>query len=66
MTSDPVAVGWAVAGVLFVMSGLGLCLRAKAYPSGGLFASAGALLIVARFPPPTWMRPTPESRRWPY
>ena len=51
MTSDGVDVGWAVAGVLLVASGLGLCLRAKAYPSGGLFTSAGALLIAARFAP---------------
>jgi len=51
MTWDSVDVGWAVAGVLFITSGLGLCLRAKAYPSGGLFAAAGALLILARFAP---------------
>lgn len=51
MTSDAVDVGWAVAGVLFVASGLGLCLRAKAYPSGGLFTCAGALLILAGFTP---------------
>ncbi|MEV6491330.1 histidine kinase [Actinoplanes sp. NPDC051633] len=51
MTPDSVDVGWAVAGVLFVTSGLGLCLRAKAYSSGGLFAAAGALLIVAGFAP---------------
>lgn len=50
MTSQ-VDVGWAVAGVLFVASGLGLCFRAKAYPSGGLFAFTGTLLIVARFAP---------------
>jgi len=51
MTSDAVNIGWAVAGLLFVMSGLGLCLRAKAYLSGGLFACAGGLLIVAKFAP---------------
>jgi two-component system NarL family sensor kinase len=51
MTSDSIDVGWTVAGVLFVASGLGICLRAKAYPSGGLFAFAGALLIAARFAP---------------
>jgi hypothetical protein len=48
MTSHSVNVGWAVAGVLFLASGLGLCLRAKAYASGGLFVCAGALLILAR------------------
>jgi len=48
MTSDSVNVGWAVAGVLFVISGLGLCLRVKAYLSGVLFAAAGVLLIAAR------------------
>jgi hypothetical protein len=51
MTSYSVDVGWAVAGVLFVASGFGLCLRAKAYSSGGLFDFAGALLIVAGFAP---------------
>lgn len=51
MTSDSVDFGWAVAGVLLVASGLGLCLRARAYPSGGLFTFAGALLIAARFAP---------------
>jgi two-component system, NarL family, sensor kinase len=51
MTSDPIDVGWAVAGVLLAASGIGLCLRAKAYASGGLFALAGALLIAARFVP---------------
>ena len=51
MTSASVNIGWAVAGGLFVASGFGLCLRAKAYLSGGLFACAGALLIVARFVP---------------
>ena len=51
MTSDFVDVGWAVAGALLVASGLGLCLRAKAYPSGGLFAFAGALLIGTNFAP---------------
>jgi two-component system NarL family sensor kinase len=49
MTSGDVDVGWAVAGVLFVASGLGLCLRAKTFLSGGLFAFAGTLLIAARF-----------------
>lgn len=51
MTSAFVNIGWAVAGGLFVTSGLGLCLRAKAYLSGGLFVCAGALLVVARFAP---------------
>jgi signal transduction histidine kinase len=51
MTPHSVDVGWAVAGVLLVASGLGLCRRAKAYPSGSLFAFAGALLIAARFAP---------------
>ncbi|RYP81920.1 sensor histidine kinase [Nocardioides guangzhouensis] len=51
MRSYGVNLGWAVAGVLFITSGLGLCLRARAYASGGLFAAAGALLIVARFAP---------------
>ena len=66
MISDSVDVGWAAAGVLLVASGLGLCLRAKAYPSGGLFALAGALLITAGLAPPTWMRPASPSRRWRY
>lgn len=47
MTSGAVDVGWAVAGVLFVGSGLGLILRARAYASGGLFVIAGALLVAA-------------------
>jgi|SoiMethySBSTD1v2_1073268.scaffolds.fasta_scaffold93117_2 signal transduction histidine kinase len=51
MTLGSVDVGWAVAGVLFFASGLGLCLRAKAYTSGALFAFAGALLIATRFVP---------------
>ena len=51
MTPDSVDVGWAVAGVLLVASGLGLCLRAKAFLSGGLFALAGAVLIATRFAP---------------
>ena len=51
MSSDSVDVGWAVAGVLFVITGLGLCVRAKAYPSGGLFAAAGVFLISARLAP---------------
>ena len=51
MTSNSVDLGWAVAGVLLLASGLGLCIRARAYPSGGLFAFAGALLIAARFAP---------------
>jgi signal transduction histidine kinase len=51
MTSDAVDAGWAVAGVLFFLSGMGICLRAKAYPSGGLFAATGALLIVAGLEP---------------
>lgn len=51
MTSAFVNIGWAVAGGLLVTSGLGLCLRAKAYLSGGLFVCAGALLIAARFTP---------------
>lgn len=51
MTSAFVNIGWAVAGGILVASGVGLCLRAKAYLSGGLFACAGALLIVARFVP---------------
>jgi two-component system, NarL family, sensor kinase len=50
MTSG-IDVGWAVAGVLFVASGLGLCLRAKAYPSGALFVCAGALFVAARLAP---------------
>ncbi|MFN7151934.1 MAG: hypothetical protein ACK4V6_20950, partial [Microthrixaceae bacterium] len=40
-----------MAGLLLVASGLGLCLRVKMYPAGGLFASAGALLILAGVPP---------------
>lgn len=47
MTSDSIDIGWAVAGALFFASGLGLCVRAKAYVSGGLFACAGAFFIVA-------------------
>jgi two-component system NarL family sensor kinase len=49
MTSDFADLGWAAAGLLLVLSGFGLCLRSKAYTSGGLFASAGALLMVAAF-----------------
>ena len=49
MTSDSFDVGWAIAGVLFVTSGVALCARAKAYPSGGLFACGGALLIATTF-----------------
>jgi two-component system NarL family sensor kinase len=49
MTPDSVDLGWAAAGVLLVASGLGLCVRAKAYPSGGLFALAGVLLVVTGF-----------------
>src|SRR5687768_2805906 len=49
MTADSVDVGWVVAGALFAASGLGLCLRARAYPSGLLFTAGGALLIVAGF-----------------
>ena len=44
-----VDLGWAVAGALFVISGLGLCLRVKAYAAGGLFTAAGAFLIMAIF-----------------
>ena len=44
-----VDLGWAVAGALLVISGLGLCLRVKAYAAGGLFTAAGAFLIGARF-----------------
>ena len=51
MTSDSLDVGWSVAGVLLAASGLGLCLRARAYPSGGLFAVAGVLFIVLPFTP---------------
>lgn len=51
MTSSSVDVGWVVAGVLFVGSGLGLILRAKAYSSGSLFIIAGALLVAARLVP---------------
>jgi signal transduction histidine kinase len=51
MTWDFGDVGLAVAGVLFVTSGIGLCLRSKAYLSGGLFTSAGVFFIVAGFVP---------------
>lgn len=51
MTSHSADIGWAVAGVLLVASGLGLCVRAKTYPSGGLFAFGGALLITATLAP---------------
>ena len=51
MTSDSLDVGWSVAGMLLVASGLGLCFRARAYPSGGLFAVAGVLFIVLPFTP---------------
>lgn len=47
MTTEPIVVGWVVAGVLLVSSGIGLCLRVRSYPSGALFAAAGGLLIVA-------------------
>ena len=46
MTPDSVDIGWAVAGLLLVASGVGLCARAKAYLSGVSFAAAGALLIL--------------------
>ncbi|HEU5483643.1 MAG TPA: histidine kinase [Microlunatus sp.] len=45
--TNAVDVGWAVAGLLFVLSGAGLCVRARICLAGGLFAAAGALLIVA-------------------
>jgi signal transduction histidine kinase len=51
MTSHSLDLGWVVAGVLLVTAGLGLCIRAKAYTSGGLFASAGALLILSGLAP---------------
>ena len=51
MTADSVDVGWAAAGVLLAASGLGLCLRTRTYPSGVLFAVAGALLIAMGFTP---------------
>ena len=52
MMSDSIDVGWAVAGLLFVGSGLGLAVRARRYPAGGLFVAAGSLLIVVGFLPP--------------
>lgn len=58
MTLDPVDVGWAVAGVLFVLSGVGILLRATAYLSGGLFASTGVLLIATGF------ATTPAAGAW--
>lgn len=51
MTLDSVDVGWAVAGLLFVTSGLGLCWRVRAYPSGGLFLCTGVFLILASIAP---------------
>ena len=46
MMSDSIDVGWAVAGFLFIASGLGLVIWARRYAAGGLFAAAGCLLIV--------------------
>lgn len=51
MTWNSVDLGWAVAGMLLVASGLGLRVRAKVNTSGGLFAVAGALVIAAGFAP---------------
>lgn len=45
MTTAIVDAGWAVGGVLFVGTGLGLCLRARVCLSGGFFVVAGALLV---------------------
>lgn len=50
MTPDAVSAGWAVAGVLLVGSGLGLCVRAKVQVSGGLFVLTGTLFIAVCFP----------------
>jgi signal transduction histidine kinase len=51
MTSASIDAGWAVAGVLFVGSGLGLCFRHGVRLSGVLFAGSGLLLLVA------WLTP---------
>ncbi len=51
MTWDSVDVGWAVAGSLFVASGLGLGFRARRLPTGGFFVAAGCLLIAVGFLP---------------
>ncbi|GAA3691788.1 hypothetical protein GCM10022204_03880 [Microlunatus aurantiacus] len=52
MTVDTIEVGWAVAGLLFVLSGLGLVLQARRFPAGGLFIASGCLLVVVGFLPP--------------
>ena len=45
--AGPLDVAWAVAGLVLVASGAGLCSRARACLCGGLFACCGALLVVA-------------------
>jgi len=52
MMWDPIDIGWAVAGLLFVGSGLGLAVGIRRYPAGGLLAAAGSLLIAIGFLPP--------------
>ncbi|HCB04937.1 MAG TPA: histidine kinase [Nocardioides sp.] len=44
MTWDPESVGWLVAGLLLVGSGLCLCVQTKIYTAGVLFSLAGILV----------------------
>ncbi|MGH3457025.1 sensor histidine kinase [Aeromicrobium sp.] len=51
MSLASATIGWAIAGLLLVASGLVLCLQAKAYPAGVLFAVSGALLAGVHWAP---------------